>query len=230
MAQKRPRENVTTPIGRSLFASLTAPDMRWDKVDGKHTVGLVVDPNDQNVIAFREKLEAFGERCRHLIPDDHLERTKEPIPLQLPFRDDVDRDKNPTGDVVIRVQGKAQYRTSDGKVVPRRVIFVDAKKQKVPNPPEPGNGSLLRMGCTMVANYVARKPEDIKKYGGPEGELWVSLYPEVCQIIELVAGSATPEAFDLDDVDGGWSVDGTDTESDLTPNAQTPAGAQSGDF
>ena len=172
---------ITTPKGKALWCRNVNPDRQFDK-EGTLSTSLVLDPNDKEVIAFLEPLEAMLE--------DAYKQTKESLgavkskelainPLTKP---DTDKDGNDTGMIKINLKlGKIDSRKAEGKQF--EINTVDAKKNKITNPPTVGNGSTIRCSGFAFPYYAAA----LKKVG-------ISILWNGLQIVELT-GSSGGDSF-----------------------------------
>lgn len=202
MSSKTPRESVTTPIGAAFFSALTRPDEKYKRLK----CDLIYDPDDPALEALRERMQAFGEQHFDTLVPAKAQAYEIPVEITLPIRDHTDKEGKSTGDLMLRTGCKGYWPSGERKFL----NFVDCampQPNTIESPNEPGNGSKLRIGCSMVANYIARPDQDVKKYGGPLGNYYVTLYPQVVQIVEHVAGGGqTASDFDMGGIEGGFQV------------------------
>ncbi|HKJ02072.1 MAG TPA: hypothetical protein VJ997_06440 [Longimicrobiales bacterium] len=184
-----------------MFCHLVEPRLSYDKKKMEFEANLVFDPGDAKFAEFQQMMMDFAQEYLKTaeIPDKvDLDNLR----IRLPIRDHTDRDKVPTGEKSLRVKGNSEYAprptpdNPDPKPIIRRLEFFDATgRTKIQDPVEPGNGSRLRIGVDMVANiFPPQDPEDPSK-------LYVSLYPRIVQVVELVESRVTPEAYGIGEVD-----------------------------
>lgn len=164
---------VTTPRGKALWCNNVTPDIKFDD-KGELSTSLVLDPDDKDVQAFLEPLEAmledaFQQAVESLGPVKGKALSKHEI-----TQPDTDKDGNDTGMIKIKLKlGKIKDRQAEGKS--HMIKTVDAKKNEIQNPPIVGNGSTIRCAGFAFPYYAAA----LKKVG--ISIMWNSL-----QIIDLV--------------------------------------------
>ena len=163
---------ITTPKGKALWCRNVNPDRQFDK-EGTLSTSLVLDPNDKEVQAFLEPLEAmledaYKQTLESLGPVKSKGIDKAPI-----TKPDTDKDGNETGMIKINLKlGKIDSRKAEGKQF--EINTVDAKKNKITNPPTVGNGSTIRCSGFAFPYYAAA----LKKVG-------ISILWNGLQIVEL---------------------------------------------
>lgn len=143
--------SLTTPIGSSLFSRLLEPQVfvppggspkPGDK--GNYSVNLVIDPAKH-----ADWIAKVEEVCDQLYQAELAKvpkGKKAPIKREpfLPFADDVNGDKEPTGLLRIKLSKKAGGITKSGQAWSRSVPFFDAQKEAFRPEAELGNGSMIR--------------------------------------------------------------------------------------
>lgn len=164
---------VTTPKGKALWCKNVTPDIKFDD-KGELSTSLVLDPNDKEVQAFLEPLEAmledaFQQTVESLGPVKGKSLSKNEI-----AQPDTDQDGNDTGMIKIKLKlGKIKDRQATGKAY--TIKTVDAKKNEIQNSPIVGHGSTIRCAGFAFPYYAAA----LKKVG-------VSILWNGLQIIDLV--------------------------------------------
>jgi len=177
--------NVVTPKGKALWCKITEPDRKYNEF-GEYSTSLVLDPEDDAVRAFVDKLETLR--------DVALAETKETLgPKGAMYKPrgiataEFDQDGKPTGMVIIKVKLKdVDKRTAAGQA--DRITVVDAGKVPVSPVPLIGNGSIIR--CAAYANPYTMANNK---------EVGISLIWTKMQLIELVSFSTGGEDFDEED-------------------------------
>ena len=90
------------------------------------------------------------------------------------YTDDTDKDGNATGKIVFKLKMKnIDERRDTGR--PHEIVVLDAKRVEINNPPQVGNGSVIR--CAGFANPY---------YMASSKEVGVSLAWQKMQIIDLI--------------------------------------------
>lgn len=177
--------NVVSPKGKALWCKVTEPDRKFDP-EGTLSTSLVLDPNEPDVQAFIEKLEA--------LQDQAFEETKETLGAKAsqvrkrPFYvDHTDQEGNPTGNIVFKFALKnVDARKAQGRA--SEIVVVDSHKQAVNPVPLVGNDSLVRVASFVYPYYMA-----VSK------EIGISFMWTKMQIIELVEYAGKSDDFDDED-------------------------------
>lgn len=174
--------NVVTPKGKALWCKITEPDRKYNEF-GEYSTSLVLDPEDDAVRAFIDKLETLRDLA--------LAETKETLGAKGAVykprgiaNAEFDQDGKATGNVIIKVKMKdVDKRTSSGQQ--DRISVVDARKEQVTPIPLVGNGSIIR--CAAYANpYTMANTK----------EVGISLIWTKMQLIELVSFSQGGDDFE----------------------------------
>lgn len=166
---------VTTPKGKALWCKNVTPDTTFNK-EGELSTNLVLDPNDQGVIDFLAPLENMCAEAFKQSKENLGIKGKE-LKMRPVAQPDTDKDGNDTGMIKIKLKlGNIEGRKAEGK--PFTINVVDAKKNKIVNPPVIGNGSTIRCSGFAFPYYVASAKE-----------VGVSILWNAVQILELVHGS-----------------------------------------
>ena len=205
---KTERIAFTSPKGVAVFPKLNVPDTKFD-ADGVYTVKLRVSGAEAE--AMIEKIEAASADGMAKAKTALLE-SKQPKDKVLanklrpcedkPYREAVDADGEPTGDIEFNFKMKAQYTTKDGTVKKNKPAFFDAKGKPLAKAPEIWGGSTLRVQGTM------------NPWNNPKGECGVSLRMSAVQIISLRQGGFGG-SFEAD-AEGDFLGDDSVSDSDST--------------
>lgn len=203
----RKRVRLTTPKGIAKFPYLNKPDTKFNK-DGEYRVQLILDPNDEQVQEFLNRLDELADEAVEKVKNDLIESGKKgkakSVKRRAPYRDEEDQEGESTGKVEIRFKSKARITTNDGRVIELRPALFDAKGNRIENIVVYG-GSVIRVNFTPSPYYVPSS-----------GEAGVTLQLNAVQIIELVTGSADASFFGFGEEEGFDSseYDGTNDDTD----------------
>jgi len=226
----KPRNRVkfTTPPGRALYPRLDVPDTKFNK-DGVYKVTLIWPA--EVISPIREKVEKMATdkmaemKAAAAAEKDPKEKKKLLVALKeaemarSPFREVLDDEAEPTGEISCEFKMNAVRRWKDKKtgvenVVNQRPVVVDGKGK--PTKAVPWSGSTMAVNFTAEADYWSGQ----KKVG-------VSVKLVAAQIIKLVQGTGVEvnptEGFETYD-DGFESYD-----EDGNPEAPAAEGAQADD-
>jgi hypothetical protein len=180
---KKPRLQLTTPIGRFAWPWLNKPSTNFQSSVFK--VDLVFEPDNQEYLKLVDRVEQFAEECRRV-----LGYTAD-TPLHLPFRDHVDQDKKPTGEMVFTCKLPETSKVGDGPPVKNRVMVVGPDGAPLSPVPLIGAGTTGRVAVNVSSWYG-------KPNGFEEETLFISFYIKAVQIQTLVEfGQDTPESLGL---------------------------------
>lgn len=213
-----------TPKGYLKFPKLNTPDTY--KGDTKYKTGLVLDPNEPDVQAFITKLEK--------IRDEHIEKVKQAliadgkpglakkVASREVVKDELDREGNETGMVVINAAMKAEYKDRQSSEMKKlNPKFFDAKGQRIKRAPEIWGGTVARLGVDLMP--TCREAD--KAWG-------VGFFLDAVFIIELKGpGAVNASAYGFEAEEGGYtaSADDDDTGPSATPEYDAGDSAASDD-
>lgn len=174
------RQKFTTPPGTAVYPRLDAPDTKFDP-DGKYSVKLrwpadVIHPLQERV----EKL--IDERHAALVAED--KRKAKEATIRSPFKEVLDDDGEPTGEIEATFSMKAIIRRKDGTVRTQRPVLADARGR--PSRANPWSGSTLAVFFEASADYWTGQ----KVVGA-------SLNLKGAQIIKLVKGSGNEDISEM---------------------------------
>lgn len=210
-------QKFTTPPGTAVYPRLDAPDTKFDP-DGKYSVKLrwpadVIHP-------LRERVEKLiDERHAELVKED--KRKAKEATIRSPFKETLDDDGEPTGEIEATFSMKALIRWKSGGVEKTRVqkpILADARGR--PTRANPWSGSTLAVRFEANADYWTGQ----KVVGA-------SLNLIGAQIIKLVSGGGAEDISEMgfttyDDGfvdDGDYKAD-VSLDDDDDPEQQTKIG------
>lgn len=179
MANEIMQHVYLTPPGEAVWPSIHKADDKFNP-DGTYSTKLRYDPQDPEILSFIEELSAFRDEAFALdISENPGKKNYTPTPI---FTDELDKEGNPTGFILINTKMKAvifSKKKSQEFIMTPNVYDADGT---VLNPcPSIGNGSKLQVRGKAV--YYAMPTT--KMYG-------LSLRMEDVKILELVeyAGSS----------------------------------------
>lgn len=222
---KLERKVITSPVGEIKYAHITKPNTKF-KADGEYSCDLLLDPDSEAVQTLKETLEAAAADARaQFIEEAENGRVKKAIEsasLYIPIQDDVDKDGNETGKLLLKVKNAASGTSKkDGTKFERRIKVFDAKGKLVDKPLRIGRGTTAKVAFIIAPFYNAAS----KNVG-------VTLWFEAIQVINLVefgGGNASDFGFGEEQ---GYEYDGATDETfvDEMHNVPTGAGARDGDY
>ena len=143
---------MTSPKGGALWTKIITPDTEYDR-NGTYETSLVLDPNDDTVKDFIANLEnllgeAVAEAKENLAPEKAEKLEIFPI-----ARDEVDADKNPTGNIIV----KAKLKAKDHEFKDQKVDVYDVKGRKENAwDTDIGNGSTIKVKVFAFPYYMAK--------------------------------------------------------------------------
>lgn len=211
--QTRKLKAQLTPKGVLKFPALHKPDTY--KGDTKYKTGLLLDPSEPEVQAFIKKLE--GIRDEHIVKvQQWLEAEGKPglakkVKSREVVKDDLDKEGNETGYVVINAAMKAEYRDrSTGEMKKLSPKFFDSKGKKIDRAPEIWGGTVARLGLDLMPTLRAA-----------DGAWGVGFFLDAVFVIDLKGPSArgssaygyTPEEGGYDSSESVYDMPEGDTDS-----------------
>ena len=161
---------VVSPAGSALWTKVITPDTQFDR-NGTYETSLVLDPADEKVSVFLNGLEALSaaavKECKGVLGDKGGALKVFPI-----TKDELDKEGEPTGNVII----KAKLKAKDYEFKDQTVAIYDVKGRKEDNwSTDIGNGSIIKLGVFAFPYYMAK-----------DNIVGVSLKLDKLQLIELV--------------------------------------------
>lgn len=211
-----------TPKGILKFPKLNTPDTY--KGDTKYKTGLVLDPNEPDVQAFITKLEK--------IRDEHIEKVKQAliadgkpglakkVASREVVKDDLDKEGNETGMVVINAAMKSEYKDrQSGEMKKLNPKFFDAKGQRIKRAPEIWRGTVARLGVDLMP--TCREAD--KAWG-------VGFFLDAVFIIDLKGPGATDaSAYGFQAEEGGYAAAADDDDAGYSAAPEYDGGSGSED-
>ena len=227
MANKK-RVRLTTPKGVAKFPYLNRPDTKFN-ADGEYRVQLLLDPNDEQVQEFLQRLDELTDEAVEKVKDDLVKEGKKAkakaVKRRAAYKNEEDQDGEPTGMVEVKFRCKAKVKTKDGRVIELRPAIFDAKAKPVENLDIYG-GSVIKVNFTPSPYYVASS-----------GEAGITLQLNAVQVIELVSkagdaasfGFTEEEGFDSSEMGGAGNVE-ADDDTDTNDSDDSADDADEEDF
>lgn len=220
MAAYRTYPKAVTPKGTAIFPRLNTPDTKY-KPEGVYEVKLAFDA-DTDLSKLRaqvqQQIDAEHDRVVAKLTEDGKAGLAKKV-VKRPLDDHFKAEEDPeTGEETGRVIIKAKMTASGvskktGKPWKRKPDIIDAKGNKLKNPPQIGGGSVMKLAVELAPYYA---PND-KTVG-------VSFRLEAAQIIKLVSfgerdaaayGFGEEEGDDLSEADNDFGADiGDDASGD----------------
>lgn len=228
MAQKK-YPSFNTPKGSAVWPNLNAPDTKF-KPEGEYTCKLAFDPNLPEVQAMIARFEQIrDEMFKQEIADADTpvkRKALEKYTLAPVFTEEVDKEGEETGRILINFKMKASGTTKQGKAWTRKPGIFDSKGVEIKNPPTIGGGSVLRVNCEFNAGPV---PSAKMFYLSPK-----LVGVKLLELASYGAKTAKDMGFDEDESEGGYVADNSAPatfggDSDETPDDEGGNGG-SGDF
>jgi hypothetical protein len=199
-----------TPLGSAKWASIVTPNTKWDEA-GKYEITVEFKP--EQVVECRAYLDTV---LKDFIAEKKpiLNKAKQnTVTVVSPFKDVLDVDGNPTGEVSLK--GKAYTTSREGE--PLKVAIADSKGRIMPNFNKlVGNGSKVKVALYPKAYYM-----------GSNNTFGLSLTINSVQIVELI--EYTRDGFKEEE--GGFVADDADFKAPHTNQEFPQVEAEvSGDF
>lgn len=197
--EKKKREVLVTPKGTAIWPKLTAPDTQFKK-EGEYSVKLALEPSkDPKVQGFLDELQARFDAYIDEVKAEVGPVKAKKLKLNEPFTPELDEAGEETGRVLVKFGMAAQFTDKKtGQTKTMKPTIFDARGNPLANPPEIGNGSVLRVSYS-IGGYNTPQATGIK------------LYLNAVQIVELVefGGGSNAKAFGFDEEEGGYEAPAT---------------------
>jgi hypothetical protein len=229
MAQKK-YPSFNTPKGAAVWPNLNAPDTKF-KPEGEYTCKLAFDPNLPEVQKMIEHFEKVrDELFKHEIANADTPAKKkalEKYTVAPVFTEELDKEGDETGRILINFKMKASGTTKQGKAWTRKPGIFDSKGVEIKSPPTIGGGSILRVNCEFNAGPV---PSAKTFYLSPK-----LVGVKLLELVTFGAKTAKDMGFDEDESEGGYVADNLAPatfggEDDADETADEGGNGGSGDF
>lgn len=161
---------VVSPAGSALWTKVITPDTQFDR-NGSYETSLVLDPADEKTSIFLNSLEALSAQAVKEVKENLGDKgnTLKVFPIT---KDELTKDGEPTGNIVI----KAKLKAKDYEFKDQKVDVYDVRGRKEDNwSTDIGNGSTIKIGAFAFPYYMAK-----------DNVVGISLKLNKIQVIELV--------------------------------------------
>jgi hypothetical protein len=158
--QKKKRIQMTSPKGVAKYPHLTKPqtEINGKPVEPTYGLGILVDPNDPTIIAFREKIEAAHSAAFLAAKKEAGTKKTKDEGVDNIFRDDVKKDEEgnliPTGKLEIRFKCRAGGKRKDGSTWSFRPFVYDSKGVALPADTLVYGGSVVQVSFNLQHNRM----------------------------------------------------------------------------
>lgn len=135
-AKKKKRVYLTSPVGPAKFPHLTVPQTKigTKTVEPTYGVSLVVDPSDEAVVAFKERV--LAAHAAAYAEAKKKKRTLQDMGIVNMIRDEVKKDEEdneiPTGKLELRFKCKAGGKRKDGTEWTFKPFIYDVNNRPLP--------------------------------------------------------------------------------------------------
>lgn len=154
---KRPKlERMVTPPGIAVWPKLTKPDTQFKK-EGEYRVQLRMPRGRADVDAFLEELQKKFDAHAAVCGNNKELSPKARKPADPPWKDVLDEDEKPTGEVDVNFKMTAQILGKDGREGwTQRPGLFDAHRNPIdPENVKVGGGSTIRVSFEVMPFAVA---------------------------------------------------------------------------
>jgi hypothetical protein len=206
MADKIVYTKLVSPKGVAVYPHLNKADDKFGKPVFKVTLRVPEDEAQAFVAKIEEMIEALKKGDTTGLRDDEAKRLTDAIAAEKKtkkaklkamdpaFSAETDEDGNETGNTLLKFKASGEFKDKEGRIVKRKIKFIDAAKQPIEKPPFVWGGSVLRVRAQLMP-WVNAKFE----YG-------VKLGIDLVQIIELVTSDGAAVNTDGFDEEEGYSA------------------------
>jgi hypothetical protein len=185
---KQERLKITTPRGKAIYPWLNEPDRRFNAA-GDYKITVRLNKEAEGVPELMEMLQTEHDAWIAECKNDLAKTAKKGKPVELevnpPWKEVLDDQDEPTGEIDIKFGMKATVEPKDGKAFSQKPALCDAKK--TPVNVRVGGGSEVRVNGVTNRYYTAKAGAGI------------SLWLKAVQILMLVAPGGSIDAFDTED-------------------------------
>ena len=199
----------TTPRGTAKYCHLVKPSTKFNP-EGVYSVSLLLEGEEASDLI--DKIEAAIQANLDEIRKE-LKNPRKPIKENdRPYKDDEDKDGNPTGKTLFTFKQKASATAKDGTKLTFRPAIYDSRGTVI-HPKDIGFGSVVRVGFEIAPYYNASTGAGVQ------------LRLRGVQIIELCTGELTAEALGFGIEEDGYVADETDETGTALAKAEAADGA-----
>ena len=204
---------ITTPRGVAKFCHLVKPSTKFNP-EGVYSLSLLLEGEEASALI--DKIEEAIQANLDEIRKELKNPRKQIKENDRPYKDDEDKDGNPTGKTLFVFKQKASATAKDGTKLTFKPALYDSRGNVI-HPKDIGFGSVVRAAFEIVP------------YCNPSSGAGVQLRLRGVQIIELRTGELTAEALGFGIEEDGYVADETDETGTALAKAEAADGAPAPD-
>jgi hypothetical protein len=201
--------------GNAQWAKVFEPDTKFVP-EGEYSIEVSL-PEEQAADVC-EQLDSLAQnKLEEAVKDNP--KLKTVLSTRKSYKQEVDDNGNPTGNIVFKTKLKARVKSRDGQTFEQKPMVVDAKRTPMTQNVLVGNGSLVNVAAEPIP-YVMQSTKQVG----------VSLRLKAVQVINLVEYASNSSAI-FDEEEGYVSAAvSKDNAADVFGNEDGVANANEGDF
>jgi hypothetical protein len=201
--------------GNAQWAKVFEPDTKFVP-EGEYSIEVSL-PEEQAADVC-EQLDSLAQnKLEEAVKDNP--KLKTVLSTRKSYKQEVDDNGNPTGNIVFKTKLKARVKSRDGQTFEQKPMVVDAKRTPMTQNVLVGNGSLVNVAAEPIP-YVMQSTKQVG----------VSLRLKAVQVINLVEYASNSSAI-FDEEEGYVSAAvSKDNAADIFGNEDGVANANEGDF
>lgn len=175
---------IAIPEGLAAFPKLQQPDFHPQyHPEGEYSCDVALDPESEEYGDLHSKLTKFGEAWMAQMKADGDNITEE-TRFKLPFSPQKDKEKQPTGMMLVKAKLKAKVKLSpDEPAISQRPMVLGPDAKPYEEIPRIGGGSTVRVGADAYCTLF-----------GATDTFYVSLRLRGVQIVNLIEFGELSEA------------------------------------
>ena len=143
--------SLVTPLGSAMWVKILEPDTTFDPA-GKYEAQIICNPNDEKVAAFVKAVKSIADKALEEAKENLKPPKDKSVFLRDIFTNEVDKEGNETGNIVIKAKSPAEDR--DGNKITIPVYDVKGRKEDAWNKLI-GNGSKIKMEVWAFPYHMA---------------------------------------------------------------------------
>jgi hypothetical protein len=201
--------------GNAQWAKVFEPDTKFVP-EGEYSIEVSL-PEEQAADVC-EQLDSLAQnKLEEAVKDNP--KLKTVLSTRKSYKQEVDDNGNPTGNIIFKTKLKARVKSRDGQTFEQKPMVVDAKRTPMTQNVLVGNGSLVNVAAEPIP-YVMQSTKQVG----------VSLRLKAVQVINLVEYASNSSAI-FDEEEGYVSAAvSKDNAADVFGNEDGVANANEGDF
>lgn len=201
--------------GNAQWAKVFEPDTKFVP-EGEYSIEVSL-PEEQAADVC-EQLDSLAQnKLEEAVKDNP--KLKTVLSTRKSYKQEVDDNGNPTGNIVFKTKLKARVKSRDGQTFEQKPMVVDAKRTPMTQNVLVGNGSLVNVAAEPIP-YVMQSTKQVG----------VSLRLKAVQVINLVEYASNSSAI-FDEEEGYVSAAvSKDNAADVFGNEDGVTNANEGDF